>query len=135
MQGLAKEFDLTGETAKSKSHGIRRFRPHKLTGKDGLAKIGGVKLSGSCQIDRYVSYCVGGMTFALCAWLPLGAEIGALKFHVFAPHHELDEPKNWDDLRPDTKSPKQHLMGQEFTDLNSAEMRMRAIIGRHADRI
>ena len=132
---LAEEFDLTGETAKSKSHGVKWFRPHKLTGKDGLAKVGGAKLSGSCRIDRYVSYGVGGMTFALCAWLPTGAEIGDLKFHVFAPEGELGEPKSWHELRPNVKSPRHFLMAQEFTDLNSAEQKMRLIIGQHADRI
>lgn len=135
MLRLAEEFDLTSETAKLKSRGVKWFRPHKLTGKDGLAKIGGAKLSGSCQIDRYVSYAVGGMTFALCAWLPMGAEIGELKFHVFAPQGELAEPKNWHELKPNVKSPKHFLMAQEFADLNSAEQKMRVIIGRHANRI
>jgi hypothetical protein len=133
IQELALEFDLSPETARAKSVGAKRFSPHKLTGSDGLAKIGGVKLSGECRIDRYISYGVGDTMIALCAWLPLGAEPDKLMFHLFAPENELDTPKTWRDLRPKTKPPKHYLTAQEFRDQHSAMAKMKILIARFAD--
>jgi hypothetical protein len=53
---LNSRFDLTAATAKRLSVGTKGFRAVELLGKNGTAKIGGMKLKGVIAIDRYISY-------------------------------------------------------------------------------
>ncbi len=53
---LNSRYDLTAATAKRQSVGTKGFRAVELLGKNGTAKIGGMKLKGVLAIDRYISY-------------------------------------------------------------------------------
>lgn len=53
---LKSRYDLTAATAKRLSVGTKGFRAIELLGKNGTAKIGGMKLKGVLAIDLYISY-------------------------------------------------------------------------------
>ena len=55
-KSLQAQYDLTAATAKRMSAGIKGFRAVELLGKNGTAKVGGLRLSGALAIDRYISY-------------------------------------------------------------------------------
>ena len=55
-KSLQAQYDLTAATAKRLSSGIKGFRAVELLGKNGNAKVGGLRLSGAFAIDRYISY-------------------------------------------------------------------------------
>lgn len=55
-KSLQAQYDLTAATAKRMSSGIKGFRAVELLGKNGTAKVGGLRLSGALAIDRYISY-------------------------------------------------------------------------------
>jgi hypothetical protein len=56
---LAREYDLSRDTAVKLSQTVKRFQPHSLTDAKGDAKLGGYQRTGLAKIDRYVSYRVG----------------------------------------------------------------------------
>jgi hypothetical protein len=53
---ISSRYDLTAATAKRLSAGTKGFRAVELLGKNGTAKIGGMKLKGFLAIDLYISY-------------------------------------------------------------------------------
>ncbi|MDB5521432.1 MAG: hypothetical protein JWQ82_1029, partial [Tardiphaga sp.] len=53
---MAAKYDLTEDTAKARSEGIKGFRAHKLFGSDGRAKLGGMQRDGSVAVERYISH-------------------------------------------------------------------------------
>lgn len=55
-ESLQAQYDLTAATAKRLSVGIKGFRAVELLGKNGTAKVGGLRFSGALSIDRYISY-------------------------------------------------------------------------------
>lgn len=132
-QELAGEFDLSPETARAKSKGVKWFQPHSLTGKDGLAKFGGAKLSGQSSIDRYISYRVGKVKLTLSGWVPRLGGVTTVRYQVFGPASDFDNPLPWAELRPNVDAPNDIIFGQEFQNFDSAKVKMRQIISRHAD--
>src|SRR5256886_14425810 len=57
---MAEKYDLSEETAKAKSAGVKGFRSHKLLDAKGYAKLGGHQRDGTGAIDRLNSYLRGG---------------------------------------------------------------------------
>src|SRR3954452_1144309 len=55
-KAMAEKFDLSEETAKAKSVGVKGFKAHKLLDSSGHAKLGGMQRDGSVAFDRYTSY-------------------------------------------------------------------------------
>jgi hypothetical protein len=131
---LAKEYDLSPETACAKSKGVKWYQPHTLTTKDGLAKIGGTKRLGQSYIDRFISYRVGEAKLTLAAWLPRDPSATAVTYQIFAPEGDLEIPLAWSELRPRVTMPNGNPVGQEFQDFNAAETKMRQLIARYADK-
>jgi hypothetical protein len=68
---LAKEFDLSEETAKA--HGTSR--PHMLTNKHGNAKVGGAMKNGKFAVDIYISYRLKDIKLTLDVVLQEGKSI------------------------------------------------------------
>jgi len=62
---LAQRYDLSPETAKSLSNGMKGFRSHNLTAKNGEAKTGGAMKEGKLDVDRYISYRVRDVIVSL----------------------------------------------------------------------
>lgn len=55
-RGLVAKYDLSAETAKRLSSGIKGFRAHELLSRGGATKVGGLQRSGQLALDRYISY-------------------------------------------------------------------------------
>lgn len=131
---LAKEFDLSPETARAKSYGSKGFRTHKLTNKEGLAKRGGLLAGEQSQLDRYVSYRVADANLALCAWLSLDATLDQIRFQVFGSKSDFKKPQSWHELRPNVTVKMLEIFGEEYSDVERAKAKFKTLIERYADR-
>ncbi|QWG20405.1 hypothetical protein KMZ68_11500 [Bradyrhizobium sediminis] len=119
---MAAKYDLSEETAKAKSAGVKGFRAHKLLDAKGYAKLGGMQRDGSVAIDRYISYRRGTDVVSLNVFLLKDQPIEAHEFHVIAPKALLDGARPVAEIRPTaTEAQKQSAdSGLAFKDLPSA---------------
>jgi hypothetical protein len=118
---MAEKYDLSEETAKAKSAGVKGFRAHKLVGKDGQAKLGGHQRDGSVAVDRYISYRRGNDIVTLGVWLPKDAPLENREFHVSAPAAVIEGGRSFADVRPGIENELQSGRAiATFKDLESA---------------
>ena len=119
---MAAKYDLTEDTAKARSEGIKGFRAHKLFGSDGRAKLGGMQRDGSVAVERYISHRRGNDIVSLGVFLLKDQPVDSAEFHVIAPAAILDGAKPIADIRPSaTDKQKQSAdSGASFKDLESA---------------
>jgi hypothetical protein len=119
---MAAKYDLSEETAKARSSGVKGFRVHKLLDSKGSAKLGGMQRDGSVAIDRYISYRRGNDIVALGVFLLKDAPLDSHEFHVIAPAAFLSDPKPIAEIRPTaTEKQKQSAeTGLAFKDLAPA---------------
>ena len=119
---MAGKYDLSEETAKAKSAGVKGFKAHKLLDAKGYAKLGGMQRDGSVAIDRYISYRRGKDIVSLSVFLLRDQPVEAHEFHVIAPGAMLDGAKPVAEMRPTaTEAQKQSAdSGLAFKDLPSA---------------
>ena len=99
-KAMAAKYDLSEETAKAKSEGVKGFRAHKLLDSKGYAKLGGHQRDGSVAIDRYISYRRGNDVVTLGVWLPKDAPAEDHEFHVSAPASMIEDGKQFSEVRP-----------------------------------
>jgi hypothetical protein len=97
---MAEKYDLSEETAKAKSEGVKGFRSHKLLDAKGFAKLGGHQRDGTVAVDRYISYRRGNAIVSLGVWLTKDAPIEAHEFHVSAPAEMIQGGKAFTEVRP-----------------------------------
>jgi hypothetical protein len=119
---MAEKYDLSEETAKAKSVGVKGFKAHKLLDVKGYAKLGGMQRDGSVAVDRYISYRRGKDIVSLSVFLLKDQPIEAHEFHVIAPQALLDGARPVAEIRPTaTEAQKQSAdSGLAFKDLPSA---------------
>jgi hypothetical protein len=119
---MAEKYDLSEETAKAKSEGVKGFKAHKLLDSKGYAKLGGMQRDGSVAIDRYISYRRGKDIVSLSVFLLKDQPVEAHEFHVIAPQALLAGGKPVAEIRPTaTEAQKQSAdSGMAFKDLPSA---------------
>jgi hypothetical protein len=119
---MAEKYDLSEETAKAKSEGVKGFKAHKLLDSKGYAKLGGMQRDGSVAIDRYISYRRGKDIVSLSVFLLKDQPVEAHEFHVIAPQALLAGGKPVAEIRPTaTEAQKQSAdSGLAFKDLPSA---------------
>jgi hypothetical protein len=117
---MAEKYDLSEETAKAKSSGVKGFRAHKLVGSDGQAKLGGLQRAGFVAVDRYISYRRGNDIVSLGVFLPKDREISEHKFFVIAPQAMLDRGEPVDAIRDNHGQKQSADSGLAFGDLDSA---------------
>ena len=119
---MAEKYDLSEETAKAKSVGVKGFKAHKLLDAKGYAKLGGMQRDGSVAVDRYISYRRGKDIVSLSVFLLKDQPVEAHEFHVIAPKALLDGAKPVAEIRPTaTEAQKQSADGGlAFKDLPSA---------------
>ena len=91
---MAEKDDLSEETAKAKSAGVKGFRSHKLLDAQGYAKLGGSQRDGTVAVDRYISYRLGNDIVTLGVWLLKDAPIDAHEFHVSGPAAMIEGGKD-----------------------------------------
>ncbi len=119
---MAEKYDLSEETAKANSVGVKGFKSHKLLDAKGYAKLGGMQRDGSVAVDRYISYRRGKDIVSLSVFLLKDQPVEAHEFHVIAPSTLLDGAKPVAEIRPTaTEAQKQSAdSGLAFKDLPSA---------------
>jgi hypothetical protein len=121
-KAMAEKYDLSEETAKANSAGVKGFKAHKLLDAKGYAKLGGMQRDGSVAVDRYISYRRGKDIVSLSVFLLKDQPIEAHEFHVIAPQALLDGAKPVAEIRPTaTEAQKQSAdSGLAFRDLPTA---------------
>jgi hypothetical protein len=121
-KAMAEKYDLSEETAKARSVGVKGFKAHRLLDAKGFAKLGGMQRDGSVAIDRYISYRRGKDIVSLSVFLLKDQPIEDHEFHVIAPLALLDGGKPVAEIRPTaTEAQKQSADGgRSFKDLPSA---------------
>src|ERR1700755_954895 len=97
---MAEKYDLSEETAKANSAGVKGFRSHRLLDAKGYAKLGGHQRDGTGAVDRYISYRRGNDIVSLRLWPPKGAPIEDHEFHVSAPPQMIEDGKTFPEVRP-----------------------------------
>jgi ribosomal protein L12E/L44/L45/RPP1/RPP2 len=119
---MAAKYDLSEETAKARSVGVKGFRSHKLLDAKGYAKLGGHQRDGSVAIDRYISYRRGNDIVTLGVWLPKDAPIADREFHVSAPAAMIEGGQPFAEAQPDGSDKDVEAVRQirTFKDLPSA---------------
>src|ERR1700733_2285335 len=119
---MADKYDLSEETAKARSEGVKGFRSHKLLDAQGHAKLGGHQRDGTVAVDRYVSYRRGNDIASLGVWLPKEAPIESHEFYVSAPAAMIDGAKPFAEVLPGISQREQETrVVRSFKDLPSAE--------------
>ncbi|MBR1268281.1 hypothetical protein JQ629_12245 [Bradyrhizobium sp. AUGA SZCCT0222] len=133
-KAMAAKFDLSEETAKAKSVGIKGFKAHKLLDSKGFAKLGGMQRDGSVAVDRYISYRRGTDIVSLSVFLLKDQPVETHEFHVIAPAALLDGAKPIAEVRPTaTEAQKQTAdSGLAFSDLPSAAAAFEAALAKIA---
>ena len=121
-KAMAAKYDLSEETARARSVGVKGFKAHKLLDSKGYAKLGGMQRDGSVAVDRYISYRRGKDIVSLSVFLLKDQPVEAHEFHVIAPKALLDGAKPVAEIRPTaTEAQKQSADGGlAFKDLPSA---------------
>ena len=119
---MAAKYDLSEETAKAKSTGVKGFRSHKLLDSQGYAKLGGSQRDGTVAVDRYISYRLGNDIVTLGVWLLKDAPIEAHEFHVSGPAAMIEGGKSFVEVRPgiSEKDAQETRLIRSFKDLPSA---------------
>ena len=97
---MAAKYDLSEETAKARSVGVKGFRSHKLLDAKGYAKLGGHQRDGTVAVDRYISYRRGNGIVTLGVWLLKDAPIENHEFHVGAPAGMIEGGRPPSEVRP-----------------------------------
>jgi hypothetical protein len=119
---MAAKYDLSEETAKARSEGVKGFRSHKLLDAQGYAKLGGHQRDGTVAVDRYISYRRGNDIASLGVWLPKEAPVESHEFYVSAPAAILDGGKPFAEVLPGiAQTEKETRLVRGFKDLPSAE--------------
>ena len=120
---MAAKYDVSEETAKARSAGIKGFRSHKLLDGQGYAKLGGHQRDGTVAVDRYISYRRGNDIVMLGVWLLKDAPIESHEFHVSAPAAMIDGGRAFAEVRPgiSEKDLQETRLIRSFKDLPSAE--------------
>jgi hypothetical protein len=129
---MAEKYDLSEETAKVKSAGVKGFRAHKLVGSDGHAKLGGLQRAGFVAVDRYISYRRGHDIASLGVFLPKDQDISEHKFFVIAPQAMLDRGEPVDGIRDNHGQKQSADSGLAFKDLESATAAFDKVLARIA---
>ncbi|MEH2516881.1 hypothetical protein V1279_002454 [Bradyrhizobium sp. AZCC 1610] len=133
-KAMAAKYDLSEETAKARSAGVKGFKAHKLLDSNGHAKLGGMQRDGSVAVDRYISYRRGKDIVSIGVFLLKDQPVETHEFHVIAPSALLDGGKPIAEIRPTaTEAQKQTAdSGLAFTDLASAAAAFEAALSKIA---
>ncbi len=127
---LSSKYDLSAETAAKKSEGVKGFRPHKLTSKDGQAKLGGQQRTGKVGIDRYISYRVKNDLVSLGAWLISKDSPDDLVWQVLGPQRFFENFKLIKESYPSLFDTSHEVGGEEFIDFQKASERFEEVISK-----
>ena len=121
-KAMAEKYDLSEETAKARSVGVKGFKAHRLLDAKGYAKLGGHQRDGTVAVDRYISYRRGNDVVTLGVWLLKDAPIENREFHVSAPAEMIEGGKAFSEIRPNISETalQESRLIRSFKDLPSA---------------
>jgi len=97
---MATKYDLTEETAKAASVGVKGFKSHKLLDAKGFAKLGGSQRDGSVAVDRYISHRRGNSIATLGVWLAKDKPVEEHEFLVGGPTGSVEGGETFTPLDP-----------------------------------
>lgn len=97
---LLAKYDLSEETARVASIGVKGYRYLNLVGKNGNSKLGGHQLNGQMAIDRYISFQIGEDKVALGLLLAKGQPAEQHRWIVSGPKRLLPEQRPVVELVP-----------------------------------
>jgi len=119
---MAGKYDLSEETAKANSVGVKGFKAHRLLDAKGFSKLGGMQRDGSVAVDRYISYRRGKDIVTLSVFLLKDQPVEEHEFHVIGPKTVLAGSKPVAEIRPTaTELQKQSAeFGLSFKELPAA---------------
>lgn len=123
---LTAKYDLSAATASIKSEGIKGFRPHNLTSKNGQAKLGGDQRTGKVAMDRYISYRIKNDVLSLTAWLASKDEAEDFKWQVRGPSNYLIDTDTTNAASNNGK--KYEVTSKEFTEFDLACQKFEDVI-------
>jgi hypothetical protein len=133
-KAMAAKYDLSEQTAKAKSAGVKGFKAHKLLDSTGYAKLGGMQRDGSVAVERYISYRRGKDIVSLGVFLLKDQPVEAHEFHVIAPLALLDGGRPIAEIRPTAAEAQKQTAdgGLAFRDLPSAAAAFEAALAKIA---
>ena len=99
-KAMAEKYDLSEETAKAKSVGVKGFKSHKLLDAKGFAKLGGSQRDGSVAIDRYISHRRGNSIATLGVWLLKDKPVEEHEFLVGGPKGTVEGGETFTPIDP-----------------------------------
>ena len=129
---MAEKYDLSEETARARSAGVKGFRSHKLLDAKGYAKLGGHQRDGTVAVDRYISYRRGNDIVSLGVWLPKDAPVEDHEFHVAAPAGMIEGGQSFAEARPgiSEKDAQETRQMRVFKDLPAAALAFDAALAK-----
>lgn len=133
-KAMAAKYDLSEETAKANSAGVKGFKAHKLLDAKGFAKLGGMQRDGSVAVERYISYRRGKDIVSLGVFLLKDQPVETREFHVIAPLALLEGGKPVAEIRPTATDAQKQTAdgGLSFTDLPAAAAAFEAALAKIA---
>ena len=133
-KAMAAKYDLSEETAKANSAGVKGFKAHKLLDAKGFAKLGGMQRDGSVAVERYISYRRGKDIVSLGVFLLKDQPVESREFHVIAPLALLDGGKPVAEIRPTATDAQKQTAdgGLSFADLPAAAAAFEAALAKIA---
>ena len=131
------KYDLSAATAIKNSVGTKGFIAHKLTAKDGNAKLGGDQRTGKVAIDLYISYRVRNEPISLVALLISEDPENELVWQVLGPQRFLKNFKSYSEIRPYALGTDGNLYagGEEFEDFAEAAAQFENLLSQVADEL
>jgi hypothetical protein len=131
------KYDLSAATAIKNSVGTKGFIAHKLTAKDGNAKLGGDQRTGKVAIDRYISYRVRNEPISLVGLLISEDPTHELVWQVLGPERLLKNFKPYSEIRPYASNTDGNLYpgGEEFTDFPEAAAQFEKLLSQVANEL
>ncbi|MET0878370.1 MAG: hypothetical protein ABWY14_14605 [Tardiphaga sp.] len=129
---MAEKYDLSEETAKAASVGVKGFKSHKLLDAKGFAKLGGNQRDGTVAVDRYISHRRGNDIATLGVWLLKDQPVEEHEFHVTGPVGSIEGGKTFAEVRPGV-SEKELQTARDikaFKDLPSAAAAFDAVLAK-----
>lgn len=129
---LSSKYDLSPATATKLSVGVKGFRAHQLTAKNGQAKLGGDQRTGKVAIDRYISYRLGNEPVALTALLLSQESEEGLIWQVLGSEKHFQKFESFTDLRSyaSDKDVGLYKCGLNFTSFSEAATLFEEIISK-----
>ena len=128
-QDLLSKYDLSEETSRAASIGVKGYRYRSLVGKKGNSKLGGHQLKGEVAIDRYISFQLGDEKMALGLLLAKGQPPEQHRWIVSGPKRLLPEQRPVVELVPGMSDLSSNINeGIAYEDFEAAAISFEALV-------